>query len=75
MGEGGHDAPRFTEFGYRLLGSRIRVQALAEVATIGLIEAVGQLIDDPPGKISGQFSKVASDQAGPGMACPLAQRS
>ena len=66
----GHNHPRLTEFGHCRPLRRIRDQSLAEIAAVGLIQPVGQLLDNPAGKISRQRSEVAVDQAGPGHGPP-----
>jgi Methyltransferase domain len=45
-------------------------RVLAEVAVVGLVEPVGQFLDDPAGKVSRQASEVVADQAGSGHGPP-----
>jgi hypothetical protein len=70
IGEGGHDHPWLAEFGYSRARGRIRVMALAEVAVVGLIQPVGQLLDNPARKISRQGCEIVVDQVGSGHGAP-----
>jgi hypothetical protein len=69
-GEGGDDDLRVAELGQRGISCGIGVQALVQVVLAGLVEPVGQLLDDRAGQLRRQGCQVAADRAGSGHGLP-----